>query len=627
MRWPLVLGTLLVACGAPRSTGAPARQPAVYSVADFYANTSIVGSSFSFDHRFVLVGSNATGVYNANAIPTAGGDPVPLTKSTTNSIWTIGYFPHDERFLYLSDQAGNEMAHLFVQSSDGTSKDLTPGAKAQAGFRGWSTDGRHFWVVTNERDPRYFDLYEYATDGYARTRVYQNTEGFDLGPVSGDGRHVALSKALGSGNGDIYLFDRTTGKTRNLTAHEGKVSNRPAAWTPDGSHLLIVTDQGREFAALRSLDLGSTQSTSVLEPSWDVVDASYSKSGRYLIVAVNQDARLIVETLNATTLQPVAVAVPPAGVELTGFLTISPDDSLVAFYADDGAGPPNLFVAPIGGAAKQLTTTLNPTIQAADLVKPAVVRFPSYDSLSIPGILYRPHQATADHRAPAIVLVHGGPGGEALLGYNPIAQSLANHGYVVFDINNRGSSGYGKTFNAMDNRKHGEADLGDVVASKRMLAGLGYVDTTKIGITGGSYGGYMTLAALTLAPGQFKVGIDLFGPANWIRTLSSIPPWWASFRQNLYDEMGDPKVDSARLYRISPLFHAEKINVPLMVLQGANDPRVMQKESDEIVAAAKKNGVPVEYIVFPDEGHGFVKRANEIKGYTAIIAFLDRYLR
>ena len=246
--------------------------------------------------------------------------------------------------------------------------------------------------------------------------------------------------------------------------------------------------------------------------------------------------------------------------------------------------------------------------------------------MEIPGLLYKPH-AVAGTKAPALVLVHGGPGGQAQVGYSPLVQALVNHGYVVFDINNRGSSGYGKTFFAMDDRKHGEADLGDVVASKQMLVGTGYVDPDRIGIIGGSYGGYMVLAALTLQPDAFKAGVDLFGISNWVRTLESTPPWWASFREALFAELGDPKIDKERLLRISPLFHAEKIRAPFMVLQGANDPRVLQVESDEIVAAAKKNGVPVEYIVFPDEGHGFVKKENEIKGYTAVLVFLEKYLK
>ena len=187
---------------------------------------------------------------------------------------------------------------------------------------------------------------------------------------------------------------------------------------------------------------------------------------------------------------------------------------------------------------------------------PTRVRFKSYDGVEIPGLLYTPHQATPAAKSPALVMVHGGPGGQAQFGYFALTQALVNHGYVVFDINNRGSTGYGKTFYAMDDRKHGEADLGDVVASKQMLAATGYVDPARIGIIGGSYGGYMVLAALTLQPDAFKAGVDLFGISNWVRTLENIPPWWAAFKDALYAEMGDPKTDAERLRRISPLFNA-----------------------------------------------------------------------
>jgi len=178
----------------------------------------------------------------------------------------------------------------------------------------------------------------------------------------------------------------------------------------------------------------------------------------------------------------------------------------------------------------------------------------------------------------------------------------------------------------MDDRKHGEADLGDCIASKKMLADTGWVDPERIGILGGSYGGYMVLAALTLQPDEFKVGVDLFGISNWVRTLENIPPWWESFRVALYKEMGDPKTDAERLHRISPIFHADKVTRPLMVLQGKNDPRVLKQESDDIVAAVKARGIPAEYIVFDDEGHGFANKANEIRGDKAILDFLDTYL-
>jgi len=191
-----------------------------------------------------------------------------------------------------------------------------------------------------------------------------------------------------------------------------------------------------------------------------------------------------------------------------------------------------------------------------------------------------------------------------------------------------GSSGYGKAFEDLNNKDWGGGDLKDIRSVAEYFINQGLIDRNNIGITGGSYGGYMTMAAMTFTPDEFKTGVNIFGVTNWLRTLKSVPPHWESFREALYTELGDPNTaDSTRLYEISPLFHAENIKNPVMVLQGANDPRVLQAESDEIVAAMRQNNIPVEYVLFPDEGHGFRKKENEIKGYGQILTFLDNYLK
>jgi len=191
-----------------------------------------------------------------------------------------------------------------------------------------------------------------------------------------------------------------------------------------------------------------------------------------------------------------------------------------------------------------------------------------------------------------LVWVHGGPGGQSRIGYRSTIQYLVNHGYAVLAVNNRGSSGYGKTFYKLDDLKHGQDDLQDCVEAKKFLKSTGDIDENKIGIMGGSYGGYMVLAGLVYTPEAFTVGVDVFGVANWLRTLKNIPPWWEFFKKALYEEIGNPETDEAYLRKISPLFHAHKITKPLIVLQGANDPRVLKVESDEIVAAVKKNNSP-----------------------------------
>jgi dipeptidyl aminopeptidase/acylaminoacyl peptidase len=195
-------------------------------------------------------------------------------------------------------------------------------------------------------------------------------------------------------------------------------------------------------------------------------------------------------------------------------------------------------------------------------------------------------------------------------------------------VNNRGSSGYGKTFYKMDNRDHGNGDLKDCVWAKKWLAQQEYIDSSAIGIYGGSYGGCMVLNALCKYPDEFKTGIDLFGVANWLRTLRSIPPYWESFRKALYDELGDPNSsDSVHLKDASGLYNYQNITKPLIVFQGANDVRVLKVESDEIVAGVKKNGVPVEYVIYPDEGHGFVKKENQINTSKRTLEFLEKHLK
>lgn len=616
---------LTAGCVPKVETKEEPREVKRYSIEEFMANTRLLGASFSPDGKKVLVSSNVTGIFNAFALPTDGAAPIQLTHSTDDAVQAESYFPGDERFLYAKDEKGNELDHLYVLGPAGTARDLTPGAKLKAIFVGWAPDDQSFFVTTNERDERYFDVYEYATDGYERKLLFRDDVGLDFAAASPDRRYLVFSKEKTSTDIDIHLHDRTTGQTKNLTAHAGEMKNSPQEFSRDGKSLYYLTDEGSEFDYAVRYDLASGEKQVVEKPSWDVLYVELSKRGSYLVAGINNDAQTEIKIYETATMRPVPLPALPAG-DISA-VVISPDETQMAFYLNGNNTPNDLFACSLaGGAPRQLSHNLHSQINPDDLVPGEVVRFPSYDGVEIPGILYKPHGATPDARVPALVWVHGGPGGQSRIGYSALLQYLVNHGYAVYAINNRGSSGYGKSFYKMDDRRHGEADLGDCVASKTMLAETGWIDPARIGILGGSYGGYMTLAALTLRPEEFRVGVDLFGISNWVRTLENIPPWWESFRLALYQEMGDPKADAERLHRISPLFNAERVSRPLMVLQGKNDPRVLQQESDDIVAAVRAKGVPVEYIVFDDEGHGFVNKANESRGYAAILKFLDRHL-
>jgi len=213
--------------------------PQQYTVEDFYRNTRFFGGSWAPDRQKLLVSSNLSGIWNAYSVPVGGGDPQPLTQSTGNSIFAQSYFPGDERIIYTSDQGGNELTHVYVRDPDGTTKDLTPGAKLKASFQGWAGDDKSFFISTNERDARFFDLYEIAIDGYARTLLYKNTEGFEIGPVSRDKRHIALMRPRTTSDADIFVHDRTTNTTKNITEHTGTVNNSPSDFSPDGTQLVF----------------------------------------------------------------------------------------------------------------------------------------------------------------------------------------------------------------------------------------------------------------------------------------------------------------------------------------------------------------------------------------------------
>ena len=607
----------------PTATQRPAKQ---YTMEQFLDTTAIQGGFFSPDESRLLFSSNKTGIWNAYTIPVTGGAWTPLTKSTKDSTYAVAYFPHDPRVLITRDQGGNEINHLYVLGEDGAEKDLTPGAKEKAQFSGFTYDGDAFYVASNGRDPKFFDLYRYDAKTYARTMVYENKDGYFLSDISDDGRWVALGKPNTTNDSDIYVWNAATKQVKHISKHSGDANYQPTQFDHASKYLYFLTDAGSEFTSLKRYALIEGNIEDVQSAPWDLQQMSFSRNSKYRATIVNNDGRPVVSVVDTASNAPVQLpTVPNASVANVRF---SKSESKLSLSISGDRSPNNLYTLDLATKKlTRLTDSLNPQIEAADLVDADVVRFKARDGMAIPNILFKPHQATASAKAPALVWVHGGPGGQTTPGYSATIQYLVNHGYVVLGINNRGSSGYGKTFFAADDKKHGREPLWDCVDAKKYLQSLPYVDPERIGIIGGSYGGYMVLAALAFQPNEFKVGVDLFGVANWIRTLESIPSWWESQRLALYVEMGDPVKDRKMLEEVSPLLHADLIRKPLLVLQGANDPRVLKVESDEVVAAVKKNGVTAEYIVFPDEGHGFTKKANQITGYTAVLRFLDQHLK
>lgn len=572
----LAFATALSGCQYSAPSENATTEPVIpaYTIEQFLGSTSIGGSGFSPDNSKVLYSSNQTGIYNAFEVPVTGGEPRQLTNSTDNSVFIISYFPKDNRILYSSDKGGNEITHLYMRQPDGTTKDLTPEPKAKSAFVDWSHGQDSFFFLSNKRDPKYFDLYEMDLQALTPTLVMKNEQGLNIHAISRDKKHVALSKPITTNSSDMYLYNTQTKQLKKLTNHTEDISYSPQTFTPDNKHLYFLTDQGTEFKQLKSYDLASGNIADVEKADWDIMYTTFSPKGEYRVTGINNDARTEVKVYDTATGKLVKLPNLPAG-DVTD-VRFSADESKMAFYLNSPTSSRNLFVHNLDSdKVTQLTNTMNPEINPSDLVDTEVVRYKSFDGMEIPALLMKPKAASATDKVPALLWIHGGPGGQTRQNYSPLMQYLANHGYAILAVNNRGSSGYGKTFFAADDLKHGDADLKDVIKAKDFLAGTGYIQQDKIGIIGGSYGGYMVLAGLAFAPEEFAVGVDIFGVSNWLRTLQSIPPYWESQRQALYKELGDPKTDSAALYNKSPLFFADQINKPLMVLQGANDPRVL----------------------------------------------------
>jgi len=618
----VISAILVVSC-----TGKKSPEIGQYTIDQFYKNVNIGFSAFSPDESKLLVTSNETGIYNVFEISLSDGSKKQVTNSTTESFFAVNYVHGTNQILYSADKGGNEISHIYLLSEDGTTVDLTPGDEVKASFNGFSKDKKVMYFSTNSRDPQYFDLYRMNVGDWKAEMIWENKEGFEYSGSTKDRNIIALAKPITSSENVLFLYDRLTGKTTEVSEPDKPGSYSASGFSNNNSSFYYTTNVGKEFSYLVKYDIATGGREVLYETDWDVTGCAFSENEKYKIIIVNEDARIKLKIIDQSTGLDVAYPeIPGANIEN---LSISESEKYLLLGLGTSRTPGDLYLFEFGGTElKKLTSNLNPEINTTDLAEAEVVRYPSFDGLEIPAIYYKPLTATKKNKVPALVMVHGGPGGQSMTYYDPITQYLVNHGYAVLAVNNRGSSGYGKSFYKMDDRNHGDKDLKDCIWGKKWLQAQEYIDTAKIGIIGGSYGGFMTMAAMTSAPDEFKVGVNLFGVTNWLRTLKSIPPWWASFRESLYNEMGDPfTADSVRLYNISPVFHGQKVKNPVMVLQGANDPRVLQVESDEMVEAIRANGVPVEYVIFPDEGHGFIKKENEIKGYSQILTFLDKYLK
>ncbi|MEO6536990.1 MAG: alpha/beta fold hydrolase [Ferruginibacter sp.] len=617
---------LLAQCQTHQTPATP-KTVKEYSAKQLYTNENMSGIAFNPDESAILVNSNRTGIQNLYLLSLTDTSLKTLTHSAKESLYGLDYLPGTNSYLYASDQGGNENDHIYLQLPDSSGpKDLTPSIGSKNSMHSWSENKRALFIESNRRNPKYFDIWKADTANWDFKLFYQNDSGYNVGAISNNERYITLTKSITTDKNELYVYDLGNKTTRRISNDNAATWN-PVAFEKNDSIMYYISNDGNEFSYLVKYNLNNGTTQKIYSTTWDVVNMSLSENEKYYTVFINEDGKNKVLLFDHASNTQVDFPEIKDGDVLGA--DISPSEKNMLLSIGSSRSSTNLYNYNFETKVlKQLTQTLNKEVNVNDLATAEVVRFKSFDGKEIPAIYYKPLTASKDNKVPALLWIHGGPGGQTRIGFSNAIQYLVNHGYAVMAVNNRGSSGYGKSFYNLDNKDHSNGDLKDCVWAKKWLQQQDYIDSGKIGIQGGSYGGCMVLGALAFHPEEFKVGVDLYGVANWLRTLRSIPPYWESFKKALYNEMGDPYTsDSVRLKNISPLFNYEKINKPLLVFQGMNDVRVLPIESKEIVDGVKKNNVPVEYITYPDEGHGFAKKENQITTSETTLAFLNKYLK
>ncbi|MCP1136873.1 prolyl oligopeptidase family serine peptidase [Paenibacillus polysaccharolyticus] len=563
-----------------------------------------------------------------NIVVTANGQdkPVRITSETDRSIASFAWATND-KLLYAKDAAGDENYHLYITDIDGkNSKDLTPYPNTRAMLVDpLENIPDEILVSMNKRDARVFDVYRINIKTGEAVIAAENPGNITGWMTDHEGKiRVAISS---DGNVSSLLYrDAENQPFQPLLTTDLGDTFVPVMFTSDNKNLYAVSNLEQDKMAVVEYSLATKKVTRTLfeNKDVDVSNVIPSKEKGKILAAVYETDKVNYEYFDnefKTLMQDIKAKVP--GKEV-GIISTSDDgQALFISYSDKSMGTYYFYNSKTGKLDKLADTA--PWIDETKMADMKPIMFKSRDGLDLHGYLTLPQGATASN-LPLVVLPHGGPWARDSWGYIPDVQFLASRGYAVLQVNFRGSTGYGKKFLEAGNKQWGKAMQDDLTDGVNWLVKEGTVDPKRVAIYGGSYGGYAALAGLAFTPDVYAAGVSYVGPSNIFTLLNSLPPYWESGRNLFYERVGDPEKDKELLTAISPLFHVDQMKAPLFVVQGANDPRVKQAESDQIVEALRKRGVDVPYMLKMNEGHGFANVENQLDLYRAIEKFLNRHL-
>jgi dipeptidyl aminopeptidase/acylaminoacyl peptidase len=614
--------------GLIRSLDSPTHSPT--PIDDLYYTRSIQGSAWSPDGKEIVIATNLSGRMNLWKVSSSGGWPIQLSQSEDAELEPT-YSPDGKWLVYQQDKGGNELYDLFaIPSSGGAPVNLTNTPETREISPQFSPDGNLlvFDAKSSKSPSTNVMLMDWRTRAVRQLTAETSPKYFwNRVCWSHDGRFViALRMENSFADSDIYRIDVLTSKAENLTPHQGSVLFSASALSPDDHQLLISSNQGEEHSRVGILDLDTRRARSITKGDWDAQPGDWSADGHRFTYSVNQDSGREVFLVDSKTL---AVA-KLNGLEGLNSLggnpqAFSPDGNKLLVLHESSRQPPDLWIYNLASrSGTQLTFSAIASLDPKNMPPSQIVHYRSFDGTIVSAILWVPFNLKRNGANPAILIAHGGPTWQTFDGWNPTAAALSSRGYICIAPNVRGSTGYGMRFQKANYQDLGGADLQDEVAAVDFLKRTGFVDSTRVGITGGSYGGFMTLMAVSKTPDIWAAGVAQYGVANWRTMLLHADPFLQEYVKGL---LGDPEHDASVYDNTSVMKYLPDERAPLLLLQGENDVRVPKEEAEQIVASLRARGNMVDVHYYPQEGHGWRKREDQIDALRRTVEWFDKYLR
>jgi len=606
----------------------PAAKPV--PIDDLFLTRSVGGGAWSPDGQEITFESNASGRTNVWKMHSDGSAAAQLSHSDDRQFGAT-WSPDGKWIVYQQDVGGAEIWDLFaVPATGGDPVNLTNTERIAESSPLWSPDGSNIAIAYKPKESPVTDIaiLNWKTRNVTKlTNEKEQDHRWFASAWTRDGKSILATRgnALAT-DADVYLIDVATGKAEKLTSHQGQQLFQANDLSPDGKTALVSSNAQAGYFNVALLDVSSGKLRWITDTQWDAHGDSFSPDGKQFTYLINEDGRSRAFIADTATGKSKPLQMPEGLTSFEGRpTTFSPDGSKVLLAHQGSRRPNDLWAYSLATAQpQQLTKSASQNIDASLLPQSHLVSYKSFDGTMISAFVWLPFNLERNGKNPAVVLPHGGPTGQTVDSFSRTAAALATRGYVCIAPNVRGSTGYGKKFQGMNIKDLGGGDLQDEVYAVKFLESTGYVNPKRVGITGGSYGGYMTLMAIGKTPEVWRAAVEQFGIINWLTMLQHEDAFLQQYEKSL---LGDPEKDRKVYEDDSPLKYIRNEKAPLLVLQGENDPRVPKEEAEQVVEILKQEGRTVDVHYYPKEGHGFAKREDQIDALKRVTEWFDLHLK